>query len=78
MRTRRWKYIHRVEGWPSELFDLQNDPGEERNVLDTPEGKRIASELAVKLQAFFERRGTPPIEQWRSTTGQVLPDYSRN
>ncbi|MCU0247198.1 MAG: sulfatase-like hydrolase/transferase, partial [Bryobacter sp.] len=78
VRTKRWKYIHRVEGWPSELFDLQNDPGEERNVLETPAGRKTAVELQRKLQAFFERKGAPPIEQWRSTTRQVLPRYGRN
>jgi hypothetical protein len=60
------------------LFDLQNDPGEERNVLETPAGRKTAVELQRKLQAFFERKGAPPIEQWRSTTRQVLPRYGRN
>jgi choline-sulfatase len=78
IRTRRWKYIERAEGWPSELFDLQKDPGEERNILDTAAGKKVAAELRPKLQAFFERKGAPPLDQWRTTTKQVLPTYSRN
>jgi arylsulfatase A-like enzyme len=78
IRTKRWKYIHRVEGWPSELFDMQNDPGEERNILETAQGREIAAQLQPKLQTFFERIGAPPIEQWRTTTRQILPVYRRD
>lgn len=77
VRTKRWKYIRRAGDWPSELFDLEKDPGEERSILDTSEGREVAAQLGKKLDAFFAARGAPPIEDWRTTTKQVLTTYSR-
>ncbi|MBI3695249.1 MAG: sulfatase-like hydrolase/transferase, partial [Acidobacteria bacterium] len=33
VRTERWKYVHRTEGFPSELYDLLLDPHEKWNLV---------------------------------------------
>jgi arylsulfatase A-like enzyme len=32
VRTLKWKYIHRFDGKPAELYDLERDPGEKLNL----------------------------------------------
>jgi len=75
VRTNRWKYVERADGWPSELFDLSQDPGEAKDVLGTTEGARIAAKLKKSLHAFFRKSGAPAADQWRTTTRQLLPTY---
>lgn len=46
MRSGRFKLIHRVSSGRSELYDMQADPGELRNVFDTaPEADALHAEL---------------------------------
>jgi arylsulfatase A-like enzyme len=77
IRTRNLKYIERAEGWPSELFDLEADAGERRDVIaDARHGRQLAA-LRSRLAGFFSRAGAPPLAAWRSTTRQTLPQYGR-
>jgi len=77
VRTENLKYIERTAEWPSELFDLEADPGETRNLIGDPEyGERLGP-LRRELADFFERTGAPPLERWRGTTRQELTVYSR-
>jgi arylsulfatase A-like enzyme len=77
LRTETLKYVERTKEWPSELFDLETDPGETRNVLEDPNYRKQLAALRADMARFFKDAGAPPIEQWRSTTKQMLPDYSR-
>ncbi len=70
IRTERWKYVHRTEGFPSELYDLKTDPGERRNLL----GNRRGKELQADLDRWFAARGGASPDAWKSTR-QVLPEY---
>ncbi|MDA1097293.1 MAG: sulfatase-like hydrolase/transferase, partial [Chloroflexi bacterium] len=36
VRTNDWKYVHRYEDGPNELYDLANDPDERDNRIDDP------------------------------------------
>ena len=74
MRTENLKYIERGDGWHNELFDLEEDPGETINRAGKPEyrGRRLT--LQERLRGFFERSGAPPIDDWRSTTRQIIPN----
>jgi arylsulfatase A-like enzyme len=77
IRTENLKYIERSREWPSELFDLEADPGESRNAIDDPRHRRQLETLRADLRRFFERTGAPPIEEWRKTTEQQWEEYSR-
>ncbi|HLJ18505.1 MAG TPA: sulfatase-like hydrolase/transferase [Bryobacteraceae bacterium] len=75
VRTENLKYIERTREWPSELYDLEDDPGEKRNRLDDPAYRKQRDALRADLTRFFLRNGAPPIEQWHSTTTQHLTVY---
>ena len=75
LRTETLKYVERTKEFPSELYDLEADPGETENVIrDTAYAKLLAT-MRADLARFFQDRGAPPLENWRSTTKQNLPTY---
>ncbi len=77
IRTENLKYIERTKEWPSELFDLEADPGETRNVVEDAAYRNQAETLRRDMGRFFERAGAPPLAEWRGTTRQKITVYSR-
>ena len=77
LRTENLKYVQRTKEWPSELYDIEADPGETRNIIDDPSHRKQREALERELNGFFAQAGAPPIEDWRRTTKQKLPAYSR-
>ena len=77
IRTDNLKFVERTREWPSELFDLEADPGETKNVIDDPRHRRQLETLRADLDRFFERSGAPPIDDWRKNLQQQFEDYSR-
>jgi arylsulfatase A-like enzyme len=77
LRTENLKYIQRTREWPSELYDLEADPGEKRDVIGDPKYAKALGELRAELDGFFRNAGAPPLEEWRSTTQQRLTEYRR-
>jgi len=74
VRTERWKYVHRTEGFGNELFDLSSDPGERRNLAgDRAQGGRVR-ELKANLDRWFAAKGCASPDAWKATR-QVLPTY---
>ncbi len=55
------QYIHRPE---FELFDLQRDPNETRNLAADPAYAETLARLQAKLKAFQQRTGDPWIVKW--------------
>ena len=45
VRDANWSYVRRPAGEPDELYDLRNDPREQRNLIDEhpAEARRLAS-----------------------------------
>ena len=80
VRSESLKYIERTDGWPSEMYDLETDPGEVHNVIADPAYRTRRDELHRELARYFEQSGAPPIADWRKTTAQKLPpaDFPRN
>ncbi|HBY85931.1 MAG TPA: acetylglucosamine-6-sulfatase [Colwellia sp.] len=48
-RTKRYKLIQYKRGKKNELFDLQNDPLEQNNLIDQPDMQNIYEELKIRL-----------------------------
>jgi arylsulfatase A-like enzyme len=57
IRTRDWKYVHRANGGPHELYDLRNDPDETKNLIDSPEHRELRIKLRTELLDWFGRYG---------------------
>src|SRR5262249_13312693 len=77
LRTETLKYVERTKEFPSELYDLEADPGEKRNAIGDSGYRKSVAELRRELAGFFDAHGGPPIEQWRSTTRQKLNVYKQ-
>ncbi|MCZ2146444.1 MAG: sulfatase-like hydrolase/transferase [Bryobacterales bacterium] len=77
IRTENLKYVARVGGWPSELFDLEADAGETQDVSGDPRYQKQLRAVSNDLKRFFEQAGAPPLDRWRTTTRQTLTQYSR-
>jgi arylsulfatase A-like enzyme len=77
IRTENMKYIERTKDWPSELYDLESDPGESENVIKDSGYTKTLATMRAEMGRFFQDRGTPPLADWRSTCKQNLPDYKR-
>jgi len=58
IRTDRWKLIHYPKIDRFQLFDLQEDPDELRDLANAPEHRARFNELHGKLTAWFEERET--------------------
>ena len=58
VRTTRHKYINyrELEGM-DELYDLDNDPYEETNLIDRPEARQTLQQMQVELQRLIEQTG---------------------
>jgi arylsulfatase A-like enzyme len=72
VRTENLKYVERADYWPSELFDLESDPGEEVNVIGWPPYRERLAALRDRLRRFFQNSGAPPIEKWHDSVRNVL------
>jgi len=77
VRTRTLKYIERTAQFPSELYDLEVDPGEKKNVLKDPAYADRVRSLQSGLHKFFQGIGAPPLADWKTTTKQHLPERFR-
>jgi len=64
VRTAEWKYTRRFPDGPDELYDLEHDPGERRNLADRPESAAIQAELRRRLDAFFARHAARQYDLW--------------
>ncbi len=55
VRTPRWKYIqfNELEGM-NELYDVQNDPYEMKNLIDLPESKATVNTLQAELKRLMK------------------------
>lgn len=55
IRSKEWKYIHRYPYGAHELYDLKNDPGEEKNLYGDPQYDGKIVELRCRMEGWFAR-----------------------
>lgn len=55
IRSKDWKYIHRYPYGYHELYDLENDPGEERNLYGDPRYAGKVAEMRRRMEGWFEQ-----------------------
>ncbi len=60
LRTGKWKYVY-TEGELHELYDLQDDPGETKNVIDTK--PQVATDLRGRIIAHIEFEGKSKLSE---------------
>ena len=77
VREPGWKLIHRTEGFPSELYDLQADPGERRNLFGEAAHAEQQNRLEAKLHQWFSSLGCGDRELWKRAKQRRLPSYRR-
>ncbi len=77
VRTERYKYVRRTEEWPSELYDLELDPGEKKNLVSDPAYATLRRSLDTDLDVWFAKYGAPPQSEWKGTVRQLLTVYGR-
>jgi choline-sulfatase len=59
LRTVQWKYVHRYETGPPELYDLLNDPEERENLAELPSQAPRVRELRGEVEEWFSRYAEP-------------------
>jgi arylsulfatase A-like enzyme len=59
VRTERYKYVHRYESGLNELYDLENDPKEERNLIGELEWRATEKEMQDRLFDWFSNYVDP-------------------
>lgn len=59
IHTGDWKYVHRYAYGPNELYDLTNDPGEERNLVGDTGYAAREKEMRDRLTEWFARYVDP-------------------
>jgi choline-sulfatase len=62
IRTKEWKYIHRYPYGPNELYDLAEDPGEEKNLVEEPEHAVRIERMREDLEGWFVRHADPAVD----------------
>lgn len=75
IRTKTMKLVMRATPWPSEMYDLEADPGEKRNVIDEPKYANVRQSLTKELESYFQQRGAPPIDEWRKSAKLTVTQY---
>lgn len=77
IQTPRWKYTKRFLASPNELYDMQADPGETRNLIKGPAHAELVSELDERLTAFFKHYASPEFDPWVGGTGKARLFYDQ-
>lgn len=62
IRTNSWKYIDRFPDGPRELYNLENDPEERKNLADKPNYSQQQTDLKSRLDAFFDKYADPQYD----------------
>ncbi len=59
IRSATWKYTRRFPGGPDELYNLEKDPKERKNLVDAAGCASIRDKFDKQLSSFFDRYADP-------------------
>src|SRR5581483_11868926 len=59
VRTERWKLVLTPAAGMVQLFDIQNDPWEMRNLAGDPEHASVVADLYERLKVWMKRVADP-------------------
>jgi arylsulfatase A-like enzyme len=62
VRSKEWKYVHRYPYGPHELYDLRNDPQEERNLAGEEANLPIVERMRAELTDWFAAYVDPQVD----------------
>jgi len=66
IRTNQFSYWKRLQGTgESELYDVQKDPKQEKDLYGNPDYAEVISELDRRLTQFFDTYSNPEYDLWR-------------
>ncbi len=72
IRTRKWLLMRRVSqseyDFRAELYDLEHDPDERRNVAEEPAYQDVLADLSGQMDAYFTKYCNPKWDLWRGGT----------
>lgn len=71
IRTTRWKYIHRHPNGPHELYDLEQDPDEFVNLLESPTHRETLESLRQRLFSFFDTHAVARYDMYHGGGSQA-------
>ena len=74
--TPEWKYVKRLFGAPSELYNLVEDPNETVNVAGVDDYAEILVSLDAVLESFFANYSVEKYDPWRGGSAKALMMYS--
>ena len=74
--TPEWKYVKRLFGTPSELYNLVEDPGEKVNVASNDDYAEILVSLDAVLESFFADYSVPEYDPWNGGSAKALMMYN--
>ncbi len=59
IRNREWKYVHRFNDGPNELYDLRHDPAEQHNLSENVDYHTVEGDLHERLTEWFSQYVDP-------------------
>ena len=62
IRGRRFKYVARYPYGPNELYDLQEDPNETKNLLKEGKFEKLEQNMRLRLESWFMKYVNPEID----------------
>ena len=79
IRTTRWLYMKRFHNNPvhpleDELYDLEKDPAEKKNLIDDVDYSEIATELSGRIDTFFSLHRDERYDLWTGGTTKSNSD----
>lgn len=76
IRTPRWKLTKRYPHGTDELYDMQSDPGERRDLHADAASAAVIRELTARLEQFFDRYADPQYDRVHNGKSKFERDYN--